>query len=100
MTPYINLSAMRAVTETDPLYCTKPTVFSRLINPTQAVEGLMLDSLEKTLPRDSYLSEAQFNAEYPAIFESDWVCIGRSESLPNPGDYLAIRLKELSLIHI
>jgi glycine betaine catabolism A len=73
-------------------------VFSLLINPTQAVEGLMLDSLEKTLPRDSYLSEAQFNAEYPAIFESDWVCIGRSESLPNPGDYLAVRLKEQSLL--
>jgi Rieske 2Fe-2S family protein len=79
-------------------HCTNPTVFSLLINPTQAVEGLMLDSLEKTLPRDSYLSEAQFNAEYPAIFESDWVCIGRSESLPNPGDYLAIRLKEQSLL--
>jgi Rieske 2Fe-2S family protein len=58
----------------------------------------MLDSLEKTLPRDSYLSEAQFGGEYRAIFESDWVCIGRGESLTEPGDYLAIRLKAQSVL--
>ena len=58
----------------------------------------MLETLEKTLPRDSYLSDDQFAAEYRAIFESEWVCIGRSESMPNAGDYLAIRLKEQSLL--
>ncbi|MEL0005825.1 MAG: Rieske (2Fe-2S) protein, partial [Luminiphilus sp.] len=58
----------------------------------------MLDTLERTLPRESYLSEEAFDLEYRAIFESDWVCIGRSESLPSPGDYLAIRLKEQSLL--
>ena len=58
----------------------------------------MLETLEKTLPRDSYLSEDKFDAEYRAIFESEWVCVGRSASMPNPGDYLAMRLNDQSLL--
>ena len=52
----------------------------------------MLDSLEKTLPRDSYLDDATFQKEWRAIFEQSWVCIGRASALPEPGDYLALRL--------
>ena len=58
----------------------------------------MLDSLEKTLPRESYLSEDQFAREYAAIFDAGWVCIGRSEQLAQPGAYLAIRLHTQSLL--
>ena len=58
----------------------------------------MLDSLEKTLPRESYLSEDRFAREYAAIFDAGWVCIGRSEQLAQPGAYLAIRLHTQSLL--
>ncbi|MDG2460981.1 MAG: aromatic ring-hydroxylating dioxygenase subunit alpha [Luminiphilus sp.] len=58
----------------------------------------MLDSLEKTLPRDSYLSEAHFEREYAAIFDAGWVCVGRGEGLTQAGDYLAIRLNTQSLL--
>ena len=35
----------------------------------------MLETLEKTLPRASYLDEAVFQREYQAIFSSGWVCV-------------------------
>ena len=57
-----------------------------------------LASLEHTLPRTSYLDAAEFQREYAAIFESDWVCIGRSDTLTEPGDYLAMRLQDQSLL--
>ena len=57
-----------------------------------------LDSLEKTLPRASYLDEAEFTREHAAIFESEWVCIGRGAELTGPGDYLAIRLHSQSVL--
>ena len=57
-----------------------------------------LESLEQTLPRASYLDVAEFKREYVAIFESAWVCVGRSDALAAPGDYLAIRLQDQSLL--
>jgi Rieske 2Fe-2S family protein len=57
-----------------------------------------LDSLEKTLPRASYLDEEEFERECTAIFEPEWVCIGRSAELSQPGDYLAIRLQSQSVL--
>ena len=57
-----------------------------------------LASLEKTLPRTSYLDAGEFQREYAAIFESGWVCVGRSDTLTEPGDYLAIRLQDQSLL--
>ena len=57
-----------------------------------------LESLEQTLPRASYLDVAEFKREYVAIFESAWVCVGRSNALAAPGDYLAIRLQDQSLL--
>ena len=58
----------------------------------------MLDSLEKTLPRGSYLDDASFQKEWRAIFEQSWVCVGRESALPQPGDYLALRLHNQSII--
>jgi Rieske 2Fe-2S family protein len=57
-----------------------------------------LASLEKTLPRASYLDTGEFQREYAAIFASGWVCVGRSDTLTEPGDYLAIRLQDQSLL--
>ena len=51
-----------------------------------------LASLEHTLPRASYLDAAAFQREYAAIFESSWVCVGRSDTLTESGDYLACLL--------
>lgn len=58
----------------------------------------MLETLEKTLPRASYLDEAVFQREYQAIFSSGWVCVGRSEQLASAGDYLAFKLGQDSVL--
>jgi len=60
--------------------------------------SISLHSLEKTLPRASYLDECEFEREYRAIFESGWVCVGRSDELTETGHYLAIRLRSQSLL--
>ena len=60
--------------------------------------SIPLHSLEKTLPRESYLDEGEFEREYRAIFESGWVCVGRSDALTEAGHYLAIRLQSQSLL--
>jgi glycine betaine catabolism A len=45
--------------------------------------------LETSLPGPSYTSEREFAAEREAVLFAGWFCVGREESLPEPGDYLA-----------
>lgn len=40
-----------------------------------------------TLPAACYTDPAFFAAEVETIFRGDWVCIGRADEVPNPGDY-------------
>ena len=51
----------------------------------------MLETLEKTLPRASYLDDSEFQREYSAIFSKGWVCIGRASQIDSAGDYLAFK---------
>ncbi len=44
--------------------------------------------LEESLPADWYLSPEIFEVEKERIFYSQWFCVGRTESLQEPGDYL------------
>jgi Rieske 2Fe-2S family protein len=43
----------------------------------------------RMLPRDAYVSDAAFAWEQQYLFADSWVCIGRSDSMPNPGDQRA-----------
>jgi len=58
----------------------------------------MFANLEKTLPRRSYLEPREFTREYRAIFQTGWVCVGRSETLAQTGDYLALKLGEAAIL--
>jgi glycine betaine catabolism A len=44
--------------------------------------------LELSLPKASFVSEAEFRREREALLFAAWFCVGRAESLPSPGDYL------------
>jgi glycine betaine catabolism A len=44
--------------------------------------------LEPSLPRASYVEEAEFRRERDAVLYPGWFCVGRAEALPEPGDYL------------
>ena len=41
------------------------------------------------LPRECYTSAEFFEFEREAVFGRSWICVGRVEQIPEPGDYLA-----------
>ncbi|MEM9062823.1 MAG: SRPBCC family protein [Pseudomonadota bacterium] len=44
------------------------------------------------IPKSAYTSEAFLDAELERIFKQEWVCVGRTDQLANPGDYLTYEL--------
>jgi len=44
--------------------------------------------MEKTLPRDAYVSDDWFDRERDRIFETQWFALGRVEEVPEPGDHI------------
>ncbi|HSE43904.1 MAG TPA: aromatic ring-hydroxylating dioxygenase subunit alpha [Gemmatimonadales bacterium] len=46
--------------------------------------------LEPTLLREYYFSPEIFGKEKERIFFGQWMCVGREEEVPNPGDYLLL----------
>ena len=51
-----------------------------------------------TLPPQFYTSEKFLQLEKEEIFRKEWICLGRAEQIPNPGDYFATDLLEEPLI--
>ena len=45
------------------------------------------------LPIDPYISASYFEKERTKIFNQTWINIGRSEQIPNVGDYFAKELE-------
>jgi glycine betaine catabolism A len=54
--------------------------------------------LERSLPRASYVEEAEFAREREALLFGAWFCVGRAESVPQPGQYLTAAVAGESLI--
>ncbi|HET7600704.1 MAG TPA: aromatic ring-hydroxylating dioxygenase subunit alpha [Gemmatimonadales bacterium] len=55
-------------------------------------------ALERTLPRACYFSPEIFAREKERIFCREWVCVGREEEIPAPGDYLLLELAGESVL--
>lgn len=49
-------------------------------------------TLEPTLERSHYLSPDSFAREKEQLFAREWMCVGREEEVPEPGDYLLLEL--------
>lgn len=47
-------------------------------------------TLEPTLAREYYLASEIFQREKDRIFTREWICVGREEEIPAPGDYLLL----------
>jgi glycine betaine catabolism A len=47
-------------------------------------------TLERTLRREFYFDPAIFACERERILFREWVCVGREDEIPAPGDYLAL----------
>jgi phenylpropionate dioxygenase-like ring-hydroxylating dioxygenase large terminal subunit len=52
----------------------------------------------RVLPPKAYHSEAFFAFEKEAVFMHSWLCTGRTDQIPNPGDYLAMTLLDEPII--
>ncbi|HAB57049.1 MAG TPA: hypothetical protein DCE75_03260, partial [Acidimicrobiaceae bacterium] len=51
------------------------------------------------LPPSAYTDPGFHDFEIGSVFGSEWLCVGRQEQIPNPGDYLAVtRAQEPLLI--
>lgn len=46
----------------------------------------------RAMPKSIYTSAEFLTLEERHIFARDWICVGRAETLPNPGDYLTLTL--------
>ena len=46
----------------------------------------------QAMPKSVYVSESFAKAEERQIFAREWLCAGRAEALPNPGDYLTMEI--------
>ena len=46
----------------------------------------------RAMPKSVYTSPEFCEAELKHIFARDWLCAGRAEALPNPGDYLTMEI--------
>jgi Rieske 2Fe-2S family protein len=51
-----------------------------------------------TLPRQYYTTEQIYGEELRHIFYDRWLCVGREEQIPNPGDYFVQQVGRESLI--
>jgi len=54
-------------------------------------------TLEPTLHRDFYLTDAIFQREKERIFCREWFCAGREEEVPDAADYLLLDVSGKSL---
>ena len=52
----------------------------------------------RSMPPEFYTSEEVFKLEQERLFRSQWVCLGRIQQIPNPGDYFTTNLIDEPLI--
>ena len=60
--------------------------------------ALLETARSATLPAAWYHDPAQYARELEAIWYRDWVCVGRSEELPEAGDYLVAEVGDERIV--
>ena len=75
------------MTKHDPI--TDPT-----IDAVAELQANVAQPFEKAraMPKSVYTSEAFLQRELDDVFKADWFCVGRADSLANPGDYTTLEL--------
>jgi phenylpropionate dioxygenase-like ring-hydroxylating dioxygenase large terminal subunit len=67
--------------------------------PLEEFDASVLDVTKAvTLPPDCYSAPEFYEFERDAIFFRDWLCLGRAEQAPDPGDYFAITVADEPLV--
>ena len=62
------------------------------LSPAEALHANVAVPFESAfaMPKSVYTSPEFVALEQKHVFAADWLCAGRAESLPNPGDYLTM----------
>ncbi|WP_147126780.1 aromatic ring-hydroxylating oxygenase subunit alpha [Shimia ponticola] len=70
------------------------TELPRHTNPVQELAATVAAPFEsaRTMPPSVYTSELFLKREMDMIFAREWVCVGRSDGLANPGDYTTMEI--------
>jgi phenylpropionate dioxygenase-like ring-hydroxylating dioxygenase large terminal subunit len=77
-----------------------PTVHPPAVHPDVLAVLNGLDSSAqpvedaRALPPQAYMSDAFFAFEKEAVFMHSWLCVGRTQQLPNAGDFMALTLAD------
>lgn len=69
-----------------------------LLKPTDLAEAAKPLAAASTLPPPAYTSPELFQLEREHIFERDWICVARTDQLPNPGDYRCVDLVDQPIV--
>src|SRR4051794_9622917 len=48
----------------------------------------------RALPPEAYMSAAFYEFEMAAVYMHSWLCVGRAQQIPAPGDYMALTLAD------
>jgi phenylpropionate dioxygenase-like ring-hydroxylating dioxygenase large terminal subunit len=48
----------------------------------------------RVLPPEAYMSAAFYEFEMAAVYMRSWLCVGRAQQIPAPGDYMALTLAD------
>src|SRR5215475_4362090 len=64
------------------------------------LDRVIVDDLAvaRTLPADAYTSSEVFDWEMRNLFDGGWVCIGRSDVLPEPGSQRGMLVGRTALL--
>ena len=64
------------------------------ISPARALHDNVSVPFERAraMPKSVYTSAEFLAQEQKHVFAHDWLCAGRAENLPNPGDYLTLQI--------
>jgi len=80
---------------------------SRSIIASPSVRAILDDNLEAsardieeatTLPPACYTDADFYEFEKDAIFHREWLCVGREEQIPNPGDWFSVTLVDEPIV--
>lgn len=73
------------------------TVFAAM-DPSDFEQSIVDTNSACLLPPELYTSEEFFDFEREAIFGHDWLCVGRENQIPDPGDWFSIDVVDEPLL--
>lgn len=80
---------------------TRVTRYDSLLTPEMRdrLEQSTIDVADAVhMPPETYTSEEWFAFEREAIFERSWLCVGRVDQVPEPGDFLTLTINDDPLL--